>query len=97
MKKHLKRIEDLKEGAIMKFINDGLYTKFLISKENSPMQDADLFGSWLLSFESPDLTKTWMEIYNAFRNYCESNIELTKVVQLNDFQLLDESNVCMVD
>jgi len=54
--------EELIKKSVFKIDANGIYIQYLISTENSPLQEKDACGCWLLLFNSKESISTWLEI-----------------------------------
>jgi|GEM_PF-3964498 len=87
-------VKEITEKAVSQsdptFNYNGMYTKYLITEEYSPLPEKNVFGCWILVFESVAIQRLWLNIYNVLKAFITEHEEMTAVVKFETIHVLDD-------
>ncbi|NME71245.1 hypothetical protein [Flammeovirga aprica] len=77
------------------FSHNDIWKQYLVPYKFSPLENPEIFGSWLLDFSSKAIMNTWQIIYEEFKKVVYSNSELKKCVDFEEIHQIDEISKCL--
>ncbi|MEN0048795.1 MAG: hypothetical protein AAF806_17160 [Bacteroidota bacterium] len=87
--------ESLITKSIFPPVRNEVFTQYLISGKNSPLETKSIFGCWLLIFHQEELLTAWELVYNTFKEFVNSNTKLCNTVSFEDIYKLDNLTLCL--